>query len=52
MRDADLSEIRSLPLFRGMDEENFAGLMRGAYHQSFPPQVTLIEKSDRSHVVL
>ncbi|MCU9849920.1 helix-turn-helix domain-containing protein [Defluviimonas sp. WL0024] len=54
MRDADLEEIRDLSLFRDMDDAHFAALMRGAYHQSFPPQVTLIEEgqaADFLHVV-
>lgn len=54
MRDADLEEIRALSLFRDMDDVHFAALMRGAYHQSFPPQVTLIEEgqaADFLHVV-
>lgn len=48
MRNADLAEIRALSLFRDMDEEHFAALTRGAYHQSFPPQVTLIEEGQRA----
>lgn len=54
MRDSDLQEIRVLPLFRDMGNQHFAELMRGAYHQSFPPQVTLIQegsKADFLHVV-
>jgi CRP/FNR family transcriptional activator FtrB len=54
MRDADLEEIRALSLFRDMDEANFAELTRGAYHQSFPPQMTLIEEgatADFLHIV-
>ncbi|WP_343115752.1 helix-turn-helix domain-containing protein [Ostreiculturibacter nitratireducens] len=54
MRDADLEEIRALSLFRDMDLDHFAELMRGAYHQSFPAQVTLIEEgraADFLHIV-
>lgn len=54
MRDDDLEEIRALSLFRDMEEAQFAGLMRGAYHQNFPPEVTLIregESADFLHVV-
>ncbi|MCV2869069.1 helix-turn-helix domain-containing protein [Defluviimonas sp. WL0002] len=54
MRDADLQEIRALPLFRDMGEAPFADLMRGAYHQNFPAQVTLIEEgrpADFLHIV-
>lgn len=54
MRDSDLAEIRSLSLFHGMDPAHFHDLMRGAYNQSFPPQVTLIEEGQRAdflHVI-
>ncbi|MEZ5776968.1 MAG: helix-turn-helix domain-containing protein [Paracoccaceae bacterium] len=54
MRNADLREIRALSLFRDMDEDHFARLMRGAYHHSFPPQMTLIEEgrpADFLHIV-
>jgi CRP/FNR family transcriptional activator FtrB len=54
MRVTNLTEIRDLALFRDIDELTFSGLMRGAYHQSFPPQVTLIEEgqaADFLHVV-
>ncbi len=54
MRNADLEEIRALSLFRDLSEEHFAALTRGAYHQSFPPQVTLIEEGQQAdflHVV-
>lgn len=48
MRDIDLKEVRALPLFSRMSEEHFSELMRGAYHQSFPAQVTLIEEGHRA----
>lgn len=54
MRSADLEEIRSLPLFRDMAPAHFAELTRGAYHQSFPPQVDLIVEgrpADFLHVI-
>jgi len=54
MREADLEEIRALSLFRDMDAAHFSDLMRGAYHQNFPPQVTLIHEgatADFLHVV-
>lgn len=54
MRDSDLAEIRSLSLFRDMESAHFHELMRGAYHQTFPPQVTLIEEgqpADFLHVI-
>lgn len=54
MRNADLEEIRGLPLFRDMEADHFADLTRGAYHQSFPPQVNLItegQSADFLHVV-
>ncbi len=54
MRNADLEEIRDLPLFRDMGSDHFGNLMRGAYHQNFPPQVTLIQEgqsADFLHIV-
>lgn len=54
MRDADLEEIRALPLFKDMKTETFSDLTRGAYHQNFPPQVTLIQEgqpADFLHIV-
>ncbi|WP_108663792.1 helix-turn-helix domain-containing protein [Acuticoccus kandeliae] len=48
-------EVRQLDLFRGMDDAQFALLMRGAYVQNFPPSIDLIgegEPSDFLHIVL
>lgn len=55
MKTSDIPEIRSLPLFRDMEDGNFDTLMRGAYVQNFPPQIELIsegEPSDFLHVVI
>lgn len=55
MRTPDFPEVRALPLFRQMDESNFDDVMRGAYLQTFPPQVELITEGDRSdflHIVV
>ncbi len=55
MRSAETPLIRALPLFQGMAEENFDILMRGAYLQTFPPQIELITEGDPSdflHVVV
>jgi len=46
MRPEEQPVIRSLPLFQQMTEDNFDRLMRGAYVQSFPPQVELITEGD------
>jgi CRP/FNR family transcriptional activator FtrB len=46
MRPIDLTEIRKLPLFVNMADDNFDQLTRGAYLQSFPPQVELISEGD------
>ncbi|MGB5556427.1 MAG: cyclic nucleotide-binding domain-containing protein [Paracoccaceae bacterium] len=46
MRPNDESEIRALPLFRDMAQDGFENLMRGAYVQTFPPQVDLIVEGD------
>jgi CRP/FNR family transcriptional activator FtrB len=48
-------EIRALRLFSEMDDAHFQSLTRGAYVQTFPPQIELIsegEPSDFLHVVL
>ncbi len=55
MRQEDQHEVRQLPLFSGMTQENFSRLMRAAYVQTFPPQVELLREGDRSdflHVVI
>lgn len=55
MRSTDIADIRDLPLFRDMQDEAFEALVRGAYVQTFPPQVELIaegEPSDFLHVVI
>ena len=55
MRDSELSEVRRLPLFRTMAEENFALVTRAAYDQTFPAQVQLIEEgspADFLHIVV
>ena len=54
MRTTDITEVRKLPLFRGMTDENFDTLTRGGYVQTFPPQVELITEGDPSdflHIV-
>jgi CRP/FNR family transcriptional activator FtrB len=45
MKEAS-AEIRSLALFADMAEANFEALLRGAYIQTFPPQVELIREGD------
>lgn len=55
MRENNVPEIRSLPLFRDMEEGSFETLIRGAYVQTFPPQVDLVTEGDSSdflHVVI
>lgn len=55
MRNAELAEIRNLPLFRSMAEDNFLTLTQAAYDQTFPAQVQLIEEggaADFLHVVM
>lgn len=54
MLERDFPEIRSLPLFAGIASDSFESLMRGAYLQTFPPQIDLIREGDPSdflHVV-
>jgi CRP/FNR family transcriptional activator FtrB len=55
MPEPENVDIRQLHLFESMAEDNFATLMRGAFVQTFPPQVELITEGDPSdflHVVL
>jgi CRP/FNR family transcriptional activator FtrB len=55
MPDSEYRDIRTLDLFAGMADENFAALMRGAYVQNFPAQIELItegEPSDFLHVLV
>ena len=55
MKSSEISEIRSLPLFRDMEDANFDALVRGGYVQNFAPQIELItegEPSDFLHIVL
>lgn len=46
MRDSDITEIRQLPLFDLMSDPCFDRLTRGAYVQTFPPQIDLIHEGD------
>lgn len=46
--ESDHSEIRKLDLFQGVEDDAFRALMRGAYVQTFPPQIELISEGDRS----
>ena len=55
MRETEIEEVRELPLFEGMAEEQFVGLMKGAFLQRFPARVALIAEHDRPdflHVML
>lgn len=55
MKSSEIPEIRSLPLFRDMEDANFDALVRGGYVQNFAPQIELItegESSDFLHIVL
>ena len=53
--ESDFLNIRSLDLFAEMSGENFDALMRGAYIQTFPPQIDLIAEGDPCdflHIIL
>ncbi len=53
--ESDYPDIRTLPLFSDMSDENFHSLMRAAYVQNFPPQIELITEGDPCdflHVIL
>jgi CRP/FNR family transcriptional activator FtrB len=55
MRPDNMAEIRALDLFGDMSEEHFETLTRGAYVQTFPPQVELITEGDMAdflHIVV
>jgi len=55
MPDSLHSDIRGLHLFDAMADEHFQTLMRGAFVQTFPPQVDLIAEGDPSdflHVLI
>lgn len=46
MRSSDLPQVRALPLFVGMTDEDFESLMQAAYLQTFPAQLDLIGEGD------
>lgn len=46
MRPAELTEIRSLPLFRDMLQSSFNKLLQNAYSQVFPVGLDLIHQGD------
>jgi CRP/FNR family transcriptional regulator, transcriptional activator FtrB len=55
LRSEDAPQIRELALFRSMEADSFDALIRGAYLQTFPPQVQLIEEgatSDFLHILV
>ena len=55
MLESETTDIRALPIFAEMSDENFEHLMRAAYVQNFPPQIDLIEEGDPSdflHIIL
>ena len=55
VRAGDHPEIGALPLFADVEAANFERLMRGAYVQTFPPRVRLLEEGDPAdflHVLL
>jgi len=47
MRDREIDDIRRLPLFEGMAEDNLTGLVKAAYLQRFPAHVAIIAEHDR-----
>jgi len=55
MRVDHIPEIRRLKLFSGASDSCFGDLIRGAYVQTFPPQVQLITEGDPAdflHIIL
>ncbi|MBC7146916.1 MAG: cyclic nucleotide-binding domain-containing protein [Thioclava marina] len=54
VKDDEAAEVRALDLFTGLEDDDFAALMRGAYVQTFPPRIELASQGERSdflHVV-
>ncbi len=47
MRDADLEQVRSLPLFSDMAADNFDRLTGAAFLQRFPAGVTLMHEGSQ-----
>lgn len=55
MRATDHPEVRALPLFADMDQDNFDRLMHAGYVQNFPPKVDLVvegEPADFFHILV
>lgn len=55
MRSAEFEQVRCLPLFRDIAETSFSALLKAAFLQRFPAQVTLqneTERPDFLHVVV
>lgn len=55
MRGDDVDTIRGLPLFRDMQDETFATLIKAGFLQRFPPGLVLIHQSERAdflHIVV
>jgi CRP/FNR family transcriptional activator FtrB len=55
VRPYDWNNVRSLPLFAGMSEANFAELVSAAFLQRFPQHITLINEGsmpDFLHIVV
>jgi CRP/FNR family transcriptional regulator, transcriptional activator FtrB len=55
VRSVDADNIRTLPLFKNMQDEKFEALIQPAFLQRFPPHVTLFERGlspDFLHIVL
>lgn len=55
MRQHEIEEMRSLPLFAGVSASHTVGMLRGSFLQRFPAHVELIregEPSDFLHVVV
>ncbi|MFK5978768.1 MAG: cyclic nucleotide-binding domain-containing protein [Rhizobiaceae bacterium] len=46
MRPSDLSEIQTLALFKEMDEDKLATIVRAAYLQNFPVQVQIANEGE------
>jgi CRP/FNR family transcriptional regulator, transcriptional activator FtrB len=46
MREIDSQQVRTLPLFRDMEQRNFESLVTAAFLQRFPSRVVLIQEGD------
>ncbi len=55
MRQADIDEMRALPIFDGVAEHHVEAMLKAAFLQRFPPMVELVregEPADFLHLIV